>query len=78
MRTLNPMVDLPPEIWFHIISFLPRSCVRKLIGVNRTLFEIALDEIYREVRLISDDGDTVNTFKQLRYYLLPLCGSFIG
>jgi hypothetical protein len=62
-------VDLPLELWLHVISFLPNGYIRKMIGINRILFEMALDEIYREVRFISDSRNMISTFKKLRYVI---------
>ena len=61
-----PTSDLPVELWLEILTYLPRSTLHKLIGVNRTLFELALNDLYEEVRLISDDKDMDKTFKQLK------------
>lgn len=58
--------DLPVELWLEILTYLPRSALHKLIGVNRTLFELALNDLYEEVRLISDDKDMAKTFNQLK------------
>lgn len=58
--------DLPVELWLEVLSYLPRSALRKMIGVNRILFELALNDLYEEVRFISDDKGTMKTFKQLR------------
>ncbi|TFK70986.1 hypothetical protein BDN72DRAFT_838231 [Pluteus cervinus] len=58
--------DLPTELWLNILSCLPRGSVRKLLGVNRTLFELAMDDIYEEVRFIADDKEIRKTFDQLR------------
>jgi hypothetical protein len=66
-------VDLPLELWFHILSFLPRGYVRKMIGINRMLFEIAMDDIYKEVRFISDGRHMITTFKQLKYVIRFFC-----
>lgn len=38
--------DLPTELWVEILSYLPQGHVRKLLGINRFLTEVALDEIY--------------------------------
>jgi hypothetical protein len=38
--------DLPAELWLEILSYLPPGHVRKLLGINRFLTEMALDEIY--------------------------------
>ena len=61
-----PTPDLPVELWLEILTYLPRSTLHKLVGVNRTLFELALNDLYEEVRLISDDKDMDKTFKQLK------------
>ncbi|KAF8063322.1 hypothetical protein FPV67DRAFT_1672353 [Lyophyllum atratum] len=58
------MSDLPVELWLHILSFLPRHYKRRAMGTNRTLYEIAMNDIYREVRLISEHDRPV--FSQLR------------
>ncbi|KJA23705.1 hypothetical protein HYPSUDRAFT_39538 [Hypholoma sublateritium FD-334 SS-4] len=63
-----PMADLPVELWLEILTYLPRSALQKLIGVNRTLFELALNDMYEEVRLISDDKDMEKTFNQLKHF----------
>ena len=41
---------LPFDIWLHIASFLPSSQLRNLYTVNHALFEIAMDERYKEIR----------------------------
>ncbi|KAJ7577431.1 hypothetical protein C8J56DRAFT_1031456 [Mycena floridula] len=46
--------DLPVELWLHILSFLPPHFVKRLIGVNRVLFNLAQDDIYQEMRLGED------------------------
>jgi hypothetical protein len=38
----------------------------KLMGVNRTFFELALDAKYNEVRLVFDDAYTLRVLEQLR------------
>ncbi|KDR72841.1 hypothetical protein GALMADRAFT_228529 [Galerina marginata CBS 339.88] len=59
--------DLPIELWLEILLYLPRSTLHKMIGVNRTLFELALNDLYEEVRFISDDKVMMKSFKQLRH-----------
>ena len=70
--------DLPVELWLYILSFLPRGTVRKLIGISRLLFEMALDDIYEEIRFIADDEEMHKTFRQLKYVLcfLPIHDTF--
>lgn len=58
--------DLPIELWLEILRYHPRSTLRKMMGVNRVLFELALDDLYSEVQLITDDEDAKRTFAQLR------------
>lgn len=60
-----PASDFPPELWTEIVSYLPRNVLRKMIGVNRLLFELALNDLYEEVRFTSDDKQTANVFDQL-------------
>ncbi|KAF9467602.1 hypothetical protein BDZ94DRAFT_1294927 [Collybia nuda] len=59
--------DLPVELWLYIISMLPRGHLYKLVGVNRTLFSLAMGEIYGEVRFMDDDQVMRKTFHQLKY-----------
>ncbi|KAF9467601.1 hypothetical protein BDZ94DRAFT_1248515 [Collybia nuda] len=63
--TMTP--DLPVEIWLYIVSMLPRDHIRKLVGINRMLFSLAMDEIYREVRYIDNNQVMRKTFHQLKY-----------
>ncbi|KAF8907080.1 hypothetical protein CPB84DRAFT_1844186 [Gymnopilus junonius] len=62
-----PTSDLPVELWLEILAYLPRTTLHKMIGVNRTLFELALNDMYEEVRLISDDKQMIKTLKQLHH-----------
>ncbi|PPQ65057.1 hypothetical protein CVT26_015753 [Gymnopilus dilepis] len=55
--------DLPVELWREITSYLPRSTLYRLMGINRTLFNLAMDDFYREIRFISDDVRTRELLK---------------
>ena len=55
VRKLN-VPDLPLEIWMEILSYLPRGFVRRMIGINRLLFELGMNEIYKEVYLMEHEG----------------------
>ncbi|KAG5649932.1 hypothetical protein H0H81_001412, partial [Sphagnurus paluster] len=50
-RSAAAIERIPMEIWYHILSFIPEHYRRFLRGVNRFLHEIALDEMYKEIRL---------------------------
>jgi hypothetical protein len=50
--------DLPVELWIEILSYLLRTALHKLLGVNRFLFELALDDIYEELRFMEDNTKT--------------------
>ncbi len=65
--------DLHIELWLNIPSYLPRGAIHKLLGINRALFELAMDDIYHEVQLIADDKKMWKTLDQLRYVLTPKC-----
>jgi len=58
--------DLPVELWLHILSNVPRSPLHNLLGVNRLLFELAMNDLYEEVRLISEDKETKKVLEQLQ------------
>lgn len=58
--------DLPIELWIEVLSYLPPGSVRKVIGLNRYLFERGMDEIYEEVQMVANDGAGLKTFEQLR------------
>lgn len=64
VRKLN-VPDLPPELWMDILSYLPRGFVRKMIGINRFLFELGMRELYEEVRLLDYDNFGLKTFEQI-------------
>lgn len=58
--------DLPPELWLEILAYFSPGFVVKLMGVNRLLFELALQYIYEEVQLTSDDKPALTIFTTLR------------
>ncbi|KAG5650517.1 hypothetical protein H0H81_011948 [Sphagnurus paluster] len=43
---------LPVEIWLYILSFLPKHYIRTCMGVHRIFYEIAMDEIHKDLRLV--------------------------
>lgn len=57
---------LPIELWLEILSYLPRKSRRKAIGINRFFFELILDELYKELRIVADDPETLYRFSQLQ------------
>jgi len=65
-----PLPSLPIELWLEILYYLPRTALRGLIGVNRTLFELALDDIYEECRLISNDEKTSKLLTRIKYVIV--------
>ncbi|KAJ3562050.1 hypothetical protein NP233_g9816 [Leucocoprinus birnbaumii] len=67
--------DLPPEIWAEILSYLPRGSVRKMIGINRMLFELGMDELYKEICLTDYEDAGLKTFQQIQY---PNLASRVG
>jgi len=40
--------------------------LHNLLGVNRLLFELAMNDLYEEVRLISEDKETKKVLEQLQ------------
>jgi len=64
VRKLN-VPDLPLEIWMEILSYLPRGFVWKMIGINRLLFELGMNEIYQEVYLMKHEGVGLEILEQI-------------
>ena len=64
-----PTPDLPLELWLEILTYLPRSTLARMIGVNRILFELALGEKYEEVRFIDDNVEMAKIFRQLEEWV---------
>ena len=60
-----PTPDLPLELWLQILTYLPRNALHSMIGVNRKLLGLALDERYEEVRFIADNAEMAKIFQQL-------------
>ncbi|KAH9475279.1 hypothetical protein JR316_0012390 [Psilocybe cubensis] len=58
---------LPIELWIEVLSHLPRGFRRKMIGVSRALFELAMDDIYEEIILCADDDKARFAIFQLQY-----------
>ena len=58
--------DFPSELWLEVLSYLPPSYVVNLVGVNRFLFELALDYKYEELQLISCEQRDLNNFQRLQ------------
>lgn len=62
--------SLAIELWIEILSYLPRDFRKKMIGVCRALFDLALDDIYEEVVLCADDDKSRFAISQLQYVFL--------
>jgi hypothetical protein len=52
-------MELPLDVWHHIISFIPTEQLRILYGVDRTLFNVAMNIRYKEVDLYRVDLDRI-------------------
>jgi len=50
-KTYIDTPDLPDELWWKIIEFLPTEEVRRLYGVNRPFFEAAFQKRYCVVEM---------------------------
>ncbi|KAF8910581.1 hypothetical protein CPB84DRAFT_1764057 [Gymnopilus junonius] len=55
------MLDIPPEIWHYIASFVPDEELCHLLGVNSVFFAIAMDLRWKEVSIM-----TRNTSEAMR------------
>ncbi|PPQ63662.1 hypothetical protein CVT24_004436 [Panaeolus cyanescens] len=55
----KPLPELPLELWTEIISYLPRGTFQKLIGLNRHLLELVLDDKYETFHYTSNENHVV-------------------
>lgn len=63
--------DFPAEIWLLIVSFLPSERhIRKLLGLNRFLFETVMNDIYRDMKFYPRDDSLLNVERltQIQYF----------
>ncbi|KAH6904871.1 hypothetical protein BKA70DRAFT_1294034 [Coprinopsis sp. MPI-PUGE-AT-0042] len=60
-----PVPDLPVELWMQIVLHLTPNDATKLMGVNRTLFQLALDFKYKELCLLGTSPDQVRSLERL-------------
>jgi hypothetical protein len=61
-----PPLDLPPELWLEVLSYLSLASVVDLIGLTRFFFDLGLDYKYQELQLITCNGYRLNSFQQPR------------
>lgn len=66
MANTDSDMDLPPELWFEILSYLPRTAIYKVMGVNRFLFTLAMQDKYGELRYLKDDTTWLRVLEQLQ------------
>ncbi|KAF4613541.1 hypothetical protein D9613_007508 [Agrocybe pediades] len=64
------MVDIPPEIWLHILQFLPKEELYRLISVNRLFLEVGMNLKWESVELSNTSHtsglpSTMQTLKRL-------------
>ncbi|KDR72827.1 hypothetical protein GALMADRAFT_142557 [Galerina marginata CBS 339.88] len=59
--------DLPIELWLEILQYLPRSALHGMLGLSRVLFEVVMNDLYEEIRFISDDKAMLKTFDQMKF-----------
>jgi hypothetical protein len=54
---MTPLPFLPNEIWFCIAGFLEldNRLLRKIIGMNRPFFELAMDKLYHKFSITWSD-----------------------
>ncbi|KAJ7104068.1 hypothetical protein B0H15DRAFT_808311 [Mycena belliarum] len=60
------MLDVPPEIWLYISSFISNDDLLELIGVNIQFYNLALDIRYRTIRIDTVNASTDKLLQRLR------------
>jgi len=61
--------SLPPELWCHIASFLTPKTLQHAKSINRVLFDLAMNERYRAVRIEEASGNLGHVLEVLRSVL---------
>jgi hypothetical protein len=54
------------ELWLEILAYLPNGYLRKMMGISRVLFMMALSDIYQRAELRLGDQNILKTFGALR------------
>ncbi|PPQ63661.1 hypothetical protein CVT24_004435 [Panaeolus cyanescens] len=57
--------DLCVELWLEILSYVPKSAIYKLLGLNPLLSELALDKLYDDVAFVGYVRETKTMFDQV-------------
>ena len=55
-NTTTTTIDLLPELWLEILSYLSRIYQWRMRGISRTLYGMALPEIFRKLDLAYADS----------------------
>ena len=63
------MIPIPRELWFQIAKHVPPDRLKDLFSVNSALFNEAMNERYREIR-IDNYNTTVKSIQRLQSVLL--------
>ena len=63
--------ELPEDVWRLIASYLPTYQIFGLLSVNRAFFNVALDNMYREVRWTKRDMTFLHVLHRLQYVHPP-------
>jgi hypothetical protein len=63
LMRLKGMVHIPYDVLLRILEFLPASVLIRLINVNRTFFEAAMNARYRGITL---DRESYRYFTRLQ------------
>ncbi|KAJ7707625.1 hypothetical protein B0H17DRAFT_1033298 [Mycena rosella] len=60
------MLEIPPEIWLYISSFIPNDELLSLAGVNIHFYNLALDRRYSTIRIEAMNATTDKLLRHLR------------
>lgn len=61
------MIQLPHEIWEEICSFLDSNETKGLYAINSALFEIAMNERYRDISFTRHERKEVKFYIHIMY-----------
>lgn len=70
-------IQLPPELWEKIFLFLPSSALKRLYSVNSVLFDLSMNERYREFNMEDFAGGEPMTALYFQRFK-QVCKTFSG
>lgn len=63
----TPGRQIPDDVWYHVIQFIPPNELWALLNVNRPFFETVMNLKYKEIYLVDMNQRTTRKLIRLKY-----------